>query len=805
MVGLAVSPFVPQAGILGGAFALIALLAPRVFPRVTSQLLNGSAEANPNSVNTSANPVVSAPRKTFLSIGVLRLFAWSLLWICPIAVWTWAFFFLERKALSGSASRLFAADIEILLTMGAVFIAWLVISIFWFRQKHGDGLFLFSSPVRRKGILATAGLAAIFCACGYGTWYSDVLWLGMERVATGNPNYPMPIAVARQQFNVLIEFEDARDGISVIIESDNGRTAWTPNGKTLRSIFSGSVGTVPWRAVLGQTTFASGDVTFEQGKMAVINVPRPKLIDLIDGRWKSQPAVAAMGPGSGEASDKANVEFEFNKGTGIIAHRSAGQTSRNDLTIQIDESVSPALISLTQIGGEKLVGIIRFEPHAVQPELASGGMGMSSDLGMMGGMGMGGEMMGGTESGSHVPTKDRLFICISQGGFLRPWKFEADRDHGIELFELTRSDDPEPLRRSLVLEPLPSGTTAEVVKESVEAWSQRLKVPIERRNSIGMDLTLVPPACVDLPPGNALRDQRLLLPASQKIVNQNAATGAGEMGGDSGGMTSGDALKPMVSYPFVMSRDVISIGQFQQFVTETGYVTDAERGEPLTRTNRPSETSGSTESATATQSAAPVEETAFTTSMTETSIGGWQREDGKFVWQDGLSWKTTTLDSAVTAGDVALKGEAKMDVAATVLSLHDATEFCKWLTTKENRQYRLPTAQEWTVAIQLGAVRAPSETEGAEHFEYRRWFDAQKPNPLGIKTTKQIFGEWTAETEWMMNEAAHLIVKKDLSSDELRFDLSHQAVALPAFRASGLSFRVVAELQALTTPDNHAP
>lgn len=267
----------------------------------------------------------------------------------------------------------------------------------------------------------------------------------------------------------------------------------------------------------------------------------------------------------------------------------------------------------------------------------------------------------------------------------------------------------------------------------------------------------------------------------------------------------GAALKPMVSYPFVMSRDVISIGQFQQFVTETGYVTDAERGEPLTKTKRSSEISGSTEGAAATESAEPVDDTAVTISTTATFIGGWQRQDGTFVWQDGLSWKATTPDSAVAEDDLPSMGEEKKNIAATVLSLRDATEFCKWLTTKENRQYRLPTTQEWTAAIQLGAVRRPPESDREEYLEFRRWFDARIPNPLGIRTTKYIFGEWTADTEWMMNEAAHLIVQKDLSSDELQFDLSHQAIALPAFRSSGLSFRVVAELQALTKPDEQSP
>ena len=136
-----------------------------------------------------------------------------------------------------------------------------------------------------------------------------------------------------------------------------------------------------------------------------------------------------------------------------------------------------------------------------------------------------------------------------------------------------------------------------------------------------------------------------------------------------------------------------------------------------------------------------------------------------------------------------------------MLSYNDATAFCEWLSTKENRQYRLPTSHEWTAANQLGAVRLPVDAEHRDLNENRTWFDASQPNPLGIMTSQQIFGEWTAYSEFRF--AAHyVIVQKDVSSDGLRFDLSHQSIAPPAFRSSEISFRVVAELQTLTTPAN---
>ncbi|MEZ6035000.1 MAG: hypothetical protein R3C17_18050 [Planctomycetaceae bacterium] len=121
---------------------------------------------------------------------------------------------------------------------------------------------------------------------------------------------------------------------------------------------------------------------------------------------------------------------------------------------------------------------------------------------------------------------------------------------------------------------MPNETTAAVVKDAVEAWSKKLSVPLEHRNSIGIDLTLVPPTSVNLPPDIILSQERRLLPEGSKAVLETSTPSESSSG-------SPPESKPIVSSPFVISRDVITMAQFQQFVNETGYVTDAERGEPL--------------------------------------------------------------------------------------------------------------------------------------------------------------------------------------------------------------------------------
>lgn len=765
VVALLTAPFVPAASLLGAVFALIACLSPRFMPRITAKVLNANStfNATPGTANACS----------WTSISFLRLLGWLLLWILPAAFWAEAFFNLEHLALSGSRSRLVSSDENIRIAAVVVFIAWLILAVLWFRQKNTDGASLFSSHVRRKGILTVAGLAAIFCACGYGTWESDVYSLASRRITSGNARYPMPGINDQQQFKVRIDIEEPPAGVRVIIDGDSGTQAYASNYiQRLKSPsifngqppgnfvgdFIGKVGTYPWRAMLGQSKFASGEVTFAIGEMAVIHVPRPRLADLIAGRWESEPSE----PGS---DGPTPVEFEFHNGSVITANRSSDQSSRSDLQFQIDESVTPALITLTTDGDVKLPGIIRFEQT---PDL--GGVALNSSASM--GPGPMSGIIGEGDAAEDVSTKDRLLICISEGGFLRPWQFQADPDHGISLFKLVRSQDAETLEGSLALEPLPIGTATSVVRESVQAWARRLDIPIERRNAIGMNLSLVPPAHFSLPPDGLLREQRILLPDGNAETDRT----------HSGSATS-SSIRSIVSYPFVISRDVISAGQFRKFVDETNYVTDAERGELLSQVDERQEPHPGQPG---TGHPAGADSTTDPLTLNGAKAGGWLHKDGQFVWQDKLSW---TMPETGTANfdSNAVSSDESDNVPATVVSQRDATAFCEWLSAKENRQYRLPAAQEWTAALQLGAVR--SGGNDGDVGEYRAWFDADKANPLGIKTSKRLFGEWTT---------GNVIVHQHLSNDGSRFDLSQQYIAPVEFRSSEISFRVVAELQTLT-------
>ena len=122
------------------------------------------------------------------------------------------------------------------------------------------------------------------------------------------------------------------------------------------------------------------------------------------------------------------------------------------------------------------------------------------------------------------------------------------------------------------------------------------------------------------------------------------------------GRTSNEGPQHLVAVvrPFALSRCEIIVGQFRQFVDETGYLTDAERGEGCYTLNAAGNDTD-------------------------------QRKDHN--WRDpGLA-----------------QGE---DHPVVCVSWNDANTYAEWLTARTGQTYRLPSEAEWEYAARGGSQQS---------------------------------------------------------------------------------------------------
>jgi formylglycine-generating enzyme required for sulfatase activity len=125
------------------------------------------------------------------------------------------------------------------------------------------------------------------------------------------------------------------------------------------------------------------------------------------------------------------------------------------------------------------------------------------------------------------------------------------------------------------------------------------------------------------------------------------------------------AHKVRITRPFYMGTYAVTLGQFRQFIDATHYATDAERNDAI--------------------SSPP-------TSKRQGPGGyGYNKETGKL--DEDRNPKHDWRNVGFPQSD---------DHPVTNVSWNDAVKFCKWLSEKENKTYRLPTEAEWEYACRAG-------------------------------------------------------------------------------------------------------
>ena len=105
-----------------------------------------------------------------------------------------------------------------------------------------------------------------------------------------------------------------------------------------------------------------------------------------------------------------------------------------------------------------------------------------------------------------------------------------------------------------------------------------------------------------------------------------------------------------ISKPFLIGKYDVTIGQFKQFVSETGYKTVA-----------------------------------------ETQGWGWGYDNSKKHWikKNGLSWRNPGF-------------QVYDDYPVTMVCHADAEAFCNWLSSRDGRRYSIPTEAQWEYSARGG-------------------------------------------------------------------------------------------------------
>jgi formylglycine-generating enzyme len=128
-----------------------------------------------------------------------------------------------------------------------------------------------------------------------------------------------------------------------------------------------------------------------------------------------------------------------------------------------------------------------------------------------------------------------------------------------------------------------------------------------------------------------------------------------------------------ITKPFYLGTYPVTRAQFRQFVKDTGYLTGAEKGEKLPA------------------GALQPGEKHKVFKQEKPGADGWDAEKKDMVFDRKFSWQNT--------------GFEQTDEHPVVnVTWNDAVAFCKWLTRKDGKTFRLPTEAEWEYACRAGTT-----------------------------------------------------------------------------------------------------
>jgi formylglycine-generating enzyme required for sulfatase activity len=196
--------------------------------------------------------------------------------------------------------------------------------------------------------------------------------------------------------------------------------------------------------------------------------------------------------------------------------------------------------------------------------------------------------------------------------------------------------------------------TAAAARQHQDAWAKHIGQPRETTNSIGMKLVLIPPGEFMMGSGESAEATAAFFDKTYGRHFLKAFLFDDEH----------PKHRVRITRPFYLGTCHVTRGQFRQFVNDTGYKTDAEKGE-------------------------------------HRGAFGWDPDTKELGYNEKCSWQNT--------------GFKQTDEHPVVnVSWNDAVAFCKWLSRKEDKTYRLPTEAEWECACRAGTTTRYSSGDDPE-------------------------------------------------------------------------------------------
>jgi formylglycine-generating enzyme required for sulfatase activity len=276
-----------------------------------------------------------------------------------------------------------------------------------------------------------------------------------------------------------------------------------------------------------------------------------------------------------------------------------------------------------------------------------------------------------------------------------------------------------------------------------EAWARALGGSVGKKNSVGIELVLIPPGEFVMGSEDGMDDLKKLFPYTERLLLKP----------EKGRLDDARQHLVRITEPLFIGKYEMTIGQFRQFAESTGYITEAEKD----------------------------------------AQGGWGYDaEKKTILQDRrFHWKHTGTDPAPTDGHPVVN-----------VSWRDTVAFCNWLSRKEGKAeyyrvkgsdvsvaggngYRLPTEAEWEYACRAGTItryyhgsrpedlikvgntmdaqvltkfpESKNTLEGNDGYAFTAPVGRYNPNSFGLHDTIGNVNEWCGD--WYGDEYEATIVK----------------------------------------------